>query len=345
MSKKDQIDQDVELDDEDEGLEEATHDPKNAEQKSAEAVAKTDDMVKKAPARKGDKSNSEGMKTNKSMMVNAIYRELMKKSSTDIASAYKNMFGEEVDLEALEEELDAKGELQSLVDDEGTLSEEFKDKASTLFETAVAVKVAAEIEQLEENYSERLDEEVAAIQEELVEKVDGYLNYVVENWMEENKLAIQSGLRAEIAEDFMKGLHSLFKESYVEVPEGKEDLVDELAERVASLEESLNETTADAIELAEQCERLERERIVLEASRDLADTQAEKLSKLAEGLDFSDPESFEEKVLMVKENYFPTEEAKETRLDEDFDDNEENDIKEVSPMMENYLSALKRTIK
>jgi hypothetical protein len=347
MSKDDQnkiVDQDVELNDEN-NVEEA-HDPKNAEQKSAELVAKSDDKVKKAPGRKGDKSNSEGMKSNKSMMVNAIATHLMKQSSQNIATAYKNMFGEEAEYPEEGSRVDTQEQLQSLVDDEATLSEEFKEKAATLFETAVNAKVIDRVEELEEEYATRLSEEVESIQEELVEKVDGYLNYVVETWMKENEVAIQSGLRAEIAEDFMKGLHSLFKESYVEVPEGKEDLVDDLAEQVETLESRLNETTADAIDLAERVEELERERIVLEASRGLVDTQAERLAKLAEGLEFEDPEKFAEKVNLIKESHFPGKKAKETRLDEDFDDNDDNNgVKSSSPVMESYLSAIKRTIK
>jgi len=347
MSDKDQVtDQDVELEDENE-VEEA-HDPKNAEMDSYKSVEKSDDSVKQAPARKGDKRSSEKMKSNKSMMVNAIYKELMKQPQDNIATAYKNMFGEDFELSEDEdaESVNAKEELESLVDEEATLSEEFKDKATTLFETALAARIAEEVESLEETYAERLEEEVTEIQNELVEKVDGYLNYVVENWMEENKLAVQSGLRSEIAEDFMKGLHTLFKESYVDVPEGKEDLVDDLANRVDELEEKLNETTSDAIDLAEEVESLYREKIVLEASRDLADTQAEKLGKLAEGLDFQDPESFAEKVDMVKESYFPSESNSNQNLDEDFDDNEDDgSTGTTNPMMESYLSALKRTNK
>ena len=151
---------------------------------------------------------------------------------------------------------------------------------------------AEEIDRLEQKYEEELAEEVKTSKEDLVEKVDSYLNYVVEKWMEDNKIAIQSGLRAEIAEKFMTGLKDLFTESYIEVPEAKVDLVDELAETVDDLEQKLNATTADAIRMAEELETYKRDAIIREASRDLAETQVEKLKSLVEDVDFDDEETF-----------------------------------------------------
>jgi hypothetical protein len=193
--------QDVELDEE--NVEEA-HDPKNAEAQSVASVDKAEDAVKgKAKARKGDKSNSQ---------------------PSELKPAGKAMKAEDVEFNG-----DFSDDLNALVESEATLSDEFKAKTAVIFEAAVKSKLAEEIDRLESEYQQQLDEEIKTTKEDLVEKVDSYLNYVVENWMEENKMAIQSGLRAEIAEGFMNKLKDVFTESYIEVPEGKIDLVDELA--------------------------------------------------------------------------------------------------------------------
>ena len=340
----DQIEeQDVELDENEEIVDEA-HDPKNAPQHSAAAVDKAGDAVKgQAPARTGDKRNSEPMPKTKAGMLSAIYTKMGGMPKQDIASAYKNMFGEDIDTdeEALAEapEVDVKSELNTLVENEATLSEEFKEKTAILFETALASKIAEEIDRIESEYEERFTEEVETMNESMVEKIDGYLNYVVENWMEENKLAIQSGLRTEIAEDFMAGLKTLFVESYVEVPESKVDLVDDLAEQVEELEEEINKITKRAMTQAEELEVLQRERVIAEAAWDLADTQAEKLTSMVEKIDFEDAESFAKKVSTVKESLF----AKATNNEElEEESTSDDDTFEVSSTMEGYLTALKR---
>ena len=339
----DQIqEQDVELDEIDE-IEEA-HDPENAPMQSAKATDDATEVTKKAPARKGDKSNSEPMPKTKAGMLNAIYSTLAGKTKADIASAYKNMFGEaaEMDEEAIAEaSIDVEAELNDLVESEATLSEEFKEKTAILFETAVKSRLSEEIDRLETRYAEELAEEVKTINEGMVEKIDSYLNYVVENWMEENKIAIHNGLRTEIAENFMSSLKALFEESYVEVPDSKVDLVDDLASQVEELEEKLNRVTVDAIELSEEVEILQRERVIAEAARGLADTQAEKLASLVEDIDFDNVESFTQKVATVKESYFvKTQSVTEEEIVE-----EDDQTVEVSPVMEKYLTALNRTIK
>ena len=203
--------------------------------------------------------------------------------------------------------IDYSEDLESLVAEEATLSDGFQAKAGIIFEAALKSKVGAEIDRLESEYVANLEEEVTEIKSELVEKVDSYLNYVVSNWMSENEVAVTTGLRTEIAEDFMASLQSVFKEHYIEVPEGKVDLVDELAEQVAELEESLNKSTEDNIALTESVSNLERAEIVRNASSGLALTEAEKLASLVEDIDFDDAESFEMKVNVVKESYFRSE--------------------------------------
>ena len=277
----------------------------------------------------------------KAGMVNAMYKATSKMKKTDLMAAYNKVMGESVELED-ETELNTAAELSAIVDGEATLSEEFKEKTSIIFEAAVKTKLSEEVTRLEEQYAEELAEEVETIKTDLVGKVDSYLNYVVESWMEENKLAIQSGLRTEIAEGFMNGMRDLFVESYVEVPESKVDLVDELASQVDELEEKLNSTTGDAIQLAEELETYKRDSIIAEATRDLADTQAEKLKDLLESVDFESEETFTTKVNTVKESYFSKEIPEQ--LEESVSEEAEEEV-EVSSSMEGYLTALRKTSK
>jgi len=306
----DQIqDQDVELDEEE--IEEA-HDPKNAEQQSVAAADKAADATKKAPARKGDKSNAQASELKGAAS--------MKAESIEIDGNFSE-------------------DLNALVESEATLSEEFKAKTAIIFEAAVKSKLSEEINRLETEYAEQLEEEVSATKADLVEKVDSYLNYVVENWMEENKLAIQSGLRAEIAEGFMNGLKNLFVESYVEVPESKVDLIDELATAHEELEESYNEAVQAAMDLNEELEGYKREAIIREASRDLAETQVEKLASLVESIDFEDEDTFKNKVATIKESYFT---KKITEAVEEIDDVADEDTTEVSDVMAQYINAIRK---
>lgn len=309
-------DQDVEL--EEENVEEA-HDPKNAEAQSVAATDKAGKATGTAPARKGDKKNSDKM------------------------AKVEKPKGEKVSMESVEIDADFSDDLNALVDDEATLSEEFKEKTAVIFEAAVKSKVAAEINRLEEAYAVELEEEVSTVKAELVEKVDSYLNYVVENWMEDNKLAIQSGLRAEIAEGFMNGLKDLFVENYIEVPESKVDLVDDLADQVEDLEEKLNKTTAQAMEVSEELESYKREAVIREASKDLAETQVEKLRTLAGDVDFVNEETFAKKVATIKESYFSKTPA--GIVTEEVEEVEGDSIVETSDAMARYVSAIKQASK
>jgi len=307
-------DQDVELDEIE--IEEAqTHDPKNAEAQSVAATAKAADATKKAPARKGDKSNSQ---------------------PSELKPAGKAMKAEDVEFDG-----DFSEDLNALVESEATLSDEFKAKTAVIFEAAVKTKLSEEINRLETEYAEQLAEEVENTKADLVEKVDSYLNYVVEQWMEDNKVAIQTGLRTEIAEGFMGKLKDLFVESYIEVPESKVDLVDELASANEDLEAQVNEATANAMKLAEELESYKRTAVIREASKDLAETQVEKLTSLADSIDFVSEESFAKKVATLKESYF----AKKTTESIVEDTDESADEVEVSPMMEQYLKAIRKANK
>jgi hypothetical protein len=213
---------------------------------------------------------------------------------------------EEVNTESSNKVEDANWDedLDILVAEEVTLSDGFRDKAGAIFEAAYKMKVSAEIDRLESEYAQNLEEEVSEVHSSLVEKVDSYLNYVVEGWMKENELQVQQGLRTEIAEEFMTSLQSVFKEHYIDVPEGKEDLVDDLNEQVTELEETLNKTTDENIKLHEAVQLHEKAEVVREQSSGLAETEAEKLASLVEDIEFDNRESFEIKVKTVKESYF-----------------------------------------
>ena len=349
---EDQIieDQEVELHDDDNEVVEEAHDPKNAEAQSVASVDAASNAGKTAPKRKGDKTNKDPMQKmpgTKAGMMNAAYNHMSSMNKEDLKVALGKLMaeqteeGEVVEAPELNYQADFDTDLNALIADEATLSEEFKDKASVIFEAAIKSKLSEEIDRLEEKYNEELEAEITSTKEELVEKVDSYLNYVVENWMEENKVAIQTGLRTEIAENFMNGMKDLFVESYIEVPESKVDLVDELAETVEELEEKLNDTTGKAIAMAEELEGLQRDAIIREASRDLAETQVEKLKSLVEDIDFEDEETFSKKVATVKESYFAKPQSTESA---DFDTTDESDdIVEASGSMAQYLAALKKT--
>ena len=281
-------------------------------------------------------------KANKPLLTQ-MYGEMMK--------MYDDVDADQFDGESLAEkqeidyQVDFSEDLTALVESEATLSDEFKQKAETIFEAAIKSKLAEEIDRLEEKYHEELEAEINTTKDELIEKVDSYLNYVVEQWLEDNKLAVQTGLRTEIAENFMNSLKDLFTENYIEVPESKVDLVDDLAEQVEELEDKLNTTTATAIEMAEELENYKRDAVIAEASKDLADTQAEKLKSLVADIDFDDEETFAQKVATVKESYFTKKATKTITESADFESDTEDETVEVTGSMAQYISALNRTSK
>jgi hypothetical protein len=343
--------QNVELDDDNEVVE--AHDPKNAEAQSLASVDAASDKAPTAKARKGDKKNSEPMPKTKAGMINAAYQKMNGMKKEELASALSKFMGEDVEVAEEDEtvaeskqvniDIDFSEDLNALVESEATLSEEFKAKTAIIFEAAVKAKLSQEIDRLEEAYKEELETELASTKSDLVEKVDSYLNYVVEQWMEENKLAIQSGLRTEIAEGFMNKLKDLFTESYIEVPESKVDLVDELAQANEELEEQFNDAMAKSLKLAEELETYKRESIIREHARDLAETQFEKLKSLAEDIDFDDEETFAAKVKTIKESYF-TKKATESTIEEEV--SEDGDAEQVTTdAMSQYLKAIRKSVK
>ena len=227
------------------------------------------------------------------------------------------------------------------------LSEDFREKATSIFEAAVIARVNNEMEKVSAALEEKYAEEFTVYKEGVVEKIDAYLNYVVENYLEENKLAVESGLRSEIAEDFMSGLKALFKEHYIEVPEEKYDVIGELQAKVTELEEGLNGQLENNVNLNTEVTDLRKKLIIKEMSKDLADTEANKLAKLLEGVEFDNADFYKEKVSVIKENYFPRDAIvnKETAKQALLEETAPTEIYSGNDVVSTYAQALSRTIK
>jgi hypothetical protein len=233
-----------------------------------------------------------------------------------------------------------KEDVEALVKDEDTLSEGFKDKAATIFEAALTSKVNAETAKLEERYASDLAGEVEAIKEDLVDKVDGYLTYVVENWMTDNEVAIEHSLKSEITESFIESLGTLFAEHHINVPTDAGDILDSLSEEAKDAKAQLNDATARAMELSEKVKTFERKEIVSEACKGLAATETAKLSELVEGIEADSNEDFAKKVATIKESYLNKDAAVDAKdVDAITEDTQDQDI---SDQMKSYLSALSR---
>jgi len=240
-------------------------------------------------------------------------------------------------------EYDFSEDLDALTAEEATLSEGFKGKAQIIFEAAIKSKVATEVDRLEESYGEKLDEEVTSIREDLTTKVDGYLSYVIESWMKDNELAVENGIRTEIAENFMTSLQTCFTENYIEVPAGKEDMFDEMATKVEELEEQLSEAVDSNIEMKKVTIELQRDAKFAEISEGLTAVDVEKLKGLTKDIDFESVEQFEEKVATIKASYFK-EATLEVMHDTIIEADIEADEATLSPMMASYVAAMKKTV-
>jgi len=245
-------------------------------------------------------------------------------------------------------EINVKEDIAALVEGE-ELSEEFKSKASTIFEAAVHQKVmevaSVKVEEMEKEYQAELQEEIVSFRSELTDKVDGYLNYVTEEWMKENELALESSLKSEITEEFMGGLKDLFTEHYIEVPEEKVDIVENLFDKVEDLEGQLNKSVQENIKVNNELNEYRKDKILEEVCNDLADTQSEKMKSLAEGVSYEDDsDNFEEKVKTIKENYFPNQQKQDENVEQvDLSsDGEEKTAPKMNQIMEAYSKAIAR---
>ena len=303
----------------------------------------------------------------KNGMLSAVYEKLNSLKKDELKAKYESILKatsivEEDEEEAEPEEevkakrtkaaiktedihIDVKDDVEALVQGEDGLTEEFKKKASTIFEAAVHAKVVEEVN----NKLKEIDGETAkdgeAFQKELTEKVDGYLTYVVEEWMSENELAIDRGIRSELVEDFMSGLKTLFTEHYIDIPEEKVDMVDDLFTKVEDLETSLDEEINRGVELQKELAQFKKDDALQQSTKDLADTDSEKIAKLAEGIEFENTEQYIEKLNVLKESYFPKSDAvtsEITETDENIEVSEEQSPEKLDENMKYYTSAISR---
>ena len=270
--------------------------------------------LKKYLDKKDDKKEmAEPMKKKddaKSEMADPMSKEKEKKEMQSMKASYKK---EESEAEKKDEkkeekedkkELDVKEHVDALIAGEDSLSEEFKTKAATVFEAAIKSKVKEIAEEMQADYDKKLTEETSKSKDELVEKVDSYLAYVVEEWMKENELALERGIKGEIAEDFISGLKKLFEDHYIDVPDEKYNVLEDQSSKIEELEKKLNESIEKNVELSKENGEFKRQDIVDEASKELTDTQKEKFNKLAEEIDYKNEEDFKTKVDTIKESYF-----------------------------------------
>ena len=242
--------------------------------------------------------------------------------------------------------IDVKEDIEALVQGE-ELSEEFKTKAATIFEAAVHQKVmeiaTKKTEDLEKEYQTNLQEEIISFRDELTDKVDGYLNYVVEEWMKENELALEGSLKGEITEEFIGGLKDLFTEHYIEVPDEKVDIVESLYDKVEELEEKLNSQIEDNVKTKDELNEYRKDKILEEVCEDLADTQSEKMKTLVDGVSYEDDaDNFENKVKTIKENYFPNQTKQDENVEQESDGSEVEETPEMNTIMEAYSKAIAR---
>ena len=298
---------------------------KKEETEEVEEMANMNAMkMKKMNAMKKMEDDSEKEDDKKEMMM----KDKMKKESAE------------------EVEIDLSDDVKALVSSDADLSEEFKDKAATIFETAVKTRIKEQTKILEAQYEEKLESEKETIKEAMTEKVDSYLNYVVEEWMKENELAVERGIRTEIAEDFITGLKGLFKEHYIDVPEEKYNVLDDLTNQNKKLEDKLNEQIEKNVELSKKVSDADRSSIVAEISDDLADTEKEKFTSMAENVEYDSADKFREKLETIKESYFPKKKIVESASKDAVDTVAANaPIESNTDAMAAYTAAITKNIK
>ena len=350
-----------------EELEEQQAVAESSDEEVVEAKAKSEEMEDEKEDDEEEMEESFDIPKTKAGMVKAIYDQINSMKKADLSDSFGKIMGstlaeedhmddDDEDEEEMKEvkklskeelEINVKEDIDAMMGNE-ELSEEFKTKAATIFEAAVSAKVIEEVNNrigvFEENYKKELKEAKEEHQNAMSEKVDGYLNYVVEEWMKENELAVEKGIRSELVEDFMTGLKNLFTEHYIDIPEEKVDLVDDLFEKVEELEQKLDESINDNVEVKKQLAEYKKEETLREVSEGLADTEKEKLKTLSDGVDFEDDEQYKEKIEVIKENYFPpaTESQPQTITEEVVNSPSDEEVEKVDPAMDLYVKAMKR---
>ena len=266
-----------------------------------------------------------------------------------VMSMKKPKMGEETEYKVTAADVDVKDDVKALFGEED-LSEEFKEKAATIFETAVVTKINEHIETYKSTINESFAQDTQAIKDELSEKMDTYLDYVVEQWAKDNELAIEQGLKAELTEDFMSGLKNLFEDHYIDIPETKVDVVEELAAKNEELQGQLNAEMEKNIEAKKAIEENDQQKIIDQVTEGLAETQKEKFQTLAEGVEFKNTESFQKKLSIIKESYFSVDNEKEVadlvgETDEPLDEEAKPEGSSLDPKMAGYTAAISRSLK
>ena len=299
--------------------------------------------------------HEEKMPKTKDAIMAAMHDNMKKMNKKDLQAAYGSMMKtmgmhddeeEDDDMnEAIEKRLetvDVSEHVDALMNGEGDLSEDFKRKAATVFEAAVKSKIRDEVVRMENKYKSELDESIEETKVELSEKVDTYLNYVVEEWMKENELAVERGLKGEIAEDFISGLKQLFEDHYVDVPDEKYDVLEAQSEKITELEGKLDEAISNIVSLRQEKTSLIKERAISEATGDLADTEIEKFKSLTGDVEFTDESSFKEKLDTLKESYFPRQKSATTENEPVINDEETGSAQDVdvTDSMNSYMRAI-----
>jgi hypothetical protein len=244
--------------------------------------------------------------------------------------------------EEKEKDIDVKEHVDALVAGDDSLSEEFKQKAATVFEAAIKSKVKEIAEDIQADYDKKLTEETSKSKDELVEKVDSYLAYVVEEWMKENELALERGIKGEIAEDFIGGLKKLFEDHYIDVPDEKYNVLEDQSSKIEELNKKLNESIEKNVELSKENGKLQRQDIIDEASKELAETQKEKFNKLAEEVEYSNEEDFKSKVATIKESYFGKKEST-SEIDDVAAESNAEQPQDLTNAMAAYSAAISKT--
>ena len=324
--------------------------PTDSNPDASKKVKQVSDKVSQSSQVKAEPSNIAGMKQEETEKADekedskkeAMHdKEDMKKK--DMMKAGKMMkagYHKEEDEKSSEDSLDIKSDVDALIGD-SDLSEEFKQKAATIFEAAIKSKVKAEAQRLEGEYETKLKENTESHKAEMVEKVDSYLNYVVEEWMKENQIAIERGIKGEIAEDFIGGLKKLFEDHYIDVPDEKYNVLEDQASKIEELEKKLNESIEKNVELNKANGELKRQDIIDETSEDLADTAKEKFNKLAEEVEYSNEDDFRTKVKTIKESYFG---KKEVKQDNEIDNVAAGESAEQPADLSNAMAAYSAAI-
>jgi len=282
-------------------------------------------------------------------MVKATYNKMKEMMAKEMSHEQTE---EDKEKEALQKEaveqriksIDVQEHVEALMSGEGDLSDEFKKKAATVFESAVKSKVRDEVTRLQENYDNEIAEGIKSNKAELTEKVDTYMNYVVEEWMKENELAVERGLKGEIAEDFIAGLKQLFEDHYVDIPDDKYDVLQAQSDKIAELEEKVNKTLDESIEFKKSNDELTRNKVISEMSSDLADTEIEKFKGLTEDVDFGNEEDFKGKLDTLKESYFPKVKKETTENIDNVETGPAQDI-DITDSMAAYSKAIGTAVK